>query len=134
MSGITYTGNGQGIPMNSISISAGGSGGSGVSTSYGTLTRSPTTTEDLLERYELNYVTVEHKVTAHELLKLKEVAPTYADEIKENLSRSVAREIIKKTSFTKKLDINTDVHHFIGRVWVFTDEEIKKLIEEARRV
>jgi hypothetical protein len=102
--------------------------------SYGTLTMSPTATEDLLERYELNYVTVEHKVTAHELLKLKEVAPTYADEIKENLSRSVAREIIKKTSFTKKLDINTDVHHFIGRVWVFTDEEIKKLIEEARRV
>jgi hypothetical protein len=112
------------------SITIGGTG----STSYGTLTMSPSTTEDLLDRYELNYVTVEHKVTAHELLKLKEVAPTYADEIKENLSRSVAREIIKKTSFTKKLDINTDVHHFIGRVWVFTDEEIKKLIEEARRV
>lgn len=103
-------------------------------TSFGTLTQSPTATEDLLERYELNYVTVEHKVSAHELLKLKEVAPTYADEIKENLSRNVAREIIKKTSFTKKLDIDTDVHHFIGRVWVFTDEEIKKLIEEARRV
>lgn len=105
----------------------------GPTTSYGTLTMSPSTTEDLLDRYELNYVTVEHKVTAYELLKLKEVAPTYADEIKENLSRSVAREIIKKTSFTKKLDITTDVHHFIGRVWVFTDEEIKKLIEEARK-
>lgn len=102
--------------------------------SFGTLTKSPTATEDLLERYELNYVTVEHKVASHELLKLKEVAPTYADEIKENLSRSVAREIIKKTSFTKKLDLNTDVHHFIGRVWVFTGEEIKKLIEEARNV
>ena len=112
-------------PTGSITVSTTG-------TSYGTLTRSPTATEDLLERYELNYVTVEHKVTAHELLKLKEVAPTYADEIKENLSRNVAREIIKKTSFTKKLDINTDVHHFIGRVWVFTDEEIKKLIEEAK--
>jgi hypothetical protein len=104
------------------------------STSYGTLTMSPSTTEDLLERYELNYVTVEHKVAAHELLKLKEVAPDYAKEIKENLSRNVAREIINKTTFTKKLDVNTDVHHFIGRVWVFTDEEIKKLIEEARRV
>jgi hypothetical protein len=109
-------------------------GAMGSSTNYGTLTISPTVTEDLLERYELNYVTVEHKVAAHELLKLKEVAPTYADEIKENLSRNVAREIIKKTAFTKKLDVNTDVHHFIGRVWVFTDEEIKKLIEEARRV
>lgn len=102
-------------------------------TSYGAITMPPTAVEDLLERYELNYVTVEHKVTAHELLKLKEVAPTYADEIKENLSRNVAREIIKKTSFTKKLDINADVHHFIGRVWVFTDEELKKLIEEARK-
>jgi hypothetical protein len=115
------------MPVSSITVST-------TSSSYGTLTHSPTALEDLLERYELNYVTVEHKVTAHELLKLKEVAPTYADEIKENLSRNVAREIIKKTAFTKKLDINTDVHHFIGRVWVFTDEEIKKLIEEARRV
>ena len=105
-----------------------------VGSTYGTLTLPPTTTEDLLERYELNYVTVEHKVASHELLKLKEVAPTYADEIKENLSRNVAREIIKKTSFTKKLDVDADVHHFIGRVWVFTDEEIKKLIEEAKRV
>lgn len=112
--------------MGSIIIGATGS-------NYGTLTMSATATEDLLERYELNYVTVEHKVAAHELLKLKEVAPTYADEIKENLSRSVAREIIKKTSFTKKLDIDADVHHFIGRVWVFTDEELKKLIEEARK-
>ena len=114
------------------SVGNGGSITVASTTSYGTLSRSPTATEDLLERYELNYVTVEHKVTSHELLKLKEVAPTYADEIKENLSRSVAREIIKKTSFTKKLDVNTDVHHFIGRVWVFTDEEIKKLIEEAK--
>jgi hypothetical protein len=114
------------MPVSSITVST-------TSSNYGTLTMPPTTIEDLLERYELNHVTVEHKVTAHELLKLKEVAPTYADEIKENLSRNVAREIIKKTSFTKKLDINTDVHHFIGRVWVFTDEEIKKLIEEARK-
>lgn len=115
----------------SITISSGGTNYTG-NGSYGTLTMSATATEDLLERYELNYVTVEHKVASHELLKLKEVAPTYADEIKENLSRNVAREIIKKTSFTKKLDIDTDVHHFIGRVWVFTDEELKKLIEEVR--
>lgn len=114
------------VDTSSITIGATGS-------NYGTLTMSATATEDLLERYELNYVTVEHKVAAHELLKLKEVAPTYADEIKENLSRNVAREIIKKTSFTKKLDIDADVHHFIGRVWVFTDEELKKLIEEARK-
>jgi hypothetical protein len=120
-------------PVDSITVSTTGTTYAG-NGSYGTLSVSPTAIEDLLERYELNYVTVEHKVTAHELLKLKEVAPTYADEIKENLSRNVAREIIKKTAFTKKLDINTDVHHFIGRVWVFTDEEIKKLIEEARRV
>lgn len=118
----------------SVSTVSTGSITIGASNNYGTLTLPPTTTEDLLERYELNYVTVEHKVASHELLKLKEVAPTYADEIKENLSRNVAREIIKKTSFTKKLDVDADVHHFIGRVWVFTDEEIKKLIEEAKRV
>jgi hypothetical protein len=105
----------------------------GSSTSYGTLTMSPSTTEDLLERHELNLLTVEHKVTEFELMKLKDTVPTYADEIKENLSRSLSREIIKKASFTKKRDIDADVHHFIGRVWVFTEDELKKLIEEARK-
>jgi hypothetical protein len=103
-------------------------------TSYGTLTISPTAMEDLMERHELNLLTVEHKVTEFEMMKLKETVPTYADEIKENLSRNLAREIIKKTTFTKKKDINTDVHHFIGRVWVFTEDELKKLLEEAKRV
>ena len=105
----------------------------GSSTSYGTLTMSPSTTEDLLERHELNLLTVEHKVTEFELMKLKDTVPTYADEIKENLSRNLSREIIKKASFTKKRDVDADVHHFIGRVWVFTEDELKKLIEEARK-
>jgi hypothetical protein len=108
-------------------------GAVGASTNYGTLTMSPTTTEDLMERHELNLLTVEHKVTEFELMKLKDTVPTYADEIKENLSRNIAREIIKKTSFTKKRDLDADVHHFIGRVWVFTEDELKKLIEEARK-
>ena len=104
------------------------------STSYGTITLSPTAVEDLMERHELNLLTVEHKVTEFELMKLKDTVPTYADEIKENLSRNLSREIIKKASFTKKRDIDADVHHFIGRVWVFTEDELKKLIEEARNV
>jgi hypothetical protein len=109
-------------------------GAMGSSTNYGTLTISPTATEDLLERYELNLLTVEHKVTEFELMKLKDTVPTYADEIKENLSRNISREIIKKASFTKKRDVDADVHHFIGRVWVFTEDELKKLLEEAKRV
>jgi hypothetical protein len=112
----------------SITIGAAGS------TSYGTLTISATSVEDLMERHELNLLTVEHKVTEFELMKLKDTVPTYADEIKENLSRNLSREIIKKASFTKKRDIDADVHHFIGRVWVFTEDELKKLIEEARNV
>jgi hypothetical protein len=106
----------------------------GSSTNYGTLTISATSVEDLMERHELNLLTVEHKVTEFELMKLKDTVPTYADEIKENLSRNLSREIIKKASFTKKRDIDADVHHFIGRVWVFTEDELKKLIEEARNV
>jgi uncharacterized protein (DUF927 family) len=103
-------------------------------TSYGTISLSPTAVEDLMERHELNLLTVEHKVTEFELMKLKDTVPTYADEIKENLSRNLAREIIKKASFTKKRDVDADVHHFIGRVWVFTEDELKKLLEEAKRV
>jgi uncharacterized protein (DUF927 family) len=103
-------------------------------TSYGTISLSPTAVEDLMERHELNLLTVEHKVTEFELMKLKDTVPTYADEIKENLSRNLSREIIKKASFTKKRDVDADVHHFIGRVWVFTEDELKKLLEEAKRV
>jgi len=101
-------------------------------TSYGTISLSPTAVEDLMERHELNLLTVEHKVTEFELMKLKDTVPTYADEIKENLSRNLAREIIKKASFTKKRDVDADVHHFIGRVWVFTEDELKKILEEAK--
>ena len=113
-------------PTDTITISAVGS------TSYGTISLSPTAVEDLMERHELNLLTVEHKVTEFELMKLKDTVPTYADEIKENLSRNLSREIIKKASFTKKRDVDADVHHFIGRVWVFTEDELKKLLEEAK--
>jgi hypothetical protein len=114
--------------MDSITI------GTVSSASYGTISLSPTAVEDLMERHELNLLTVEHKVTEFELMKLKDTVPTYADEIKENLSRNLSREIIKKASFTKKRDVDADVHHFIGRVWVFTEDELKKLLEEAKRV
>lgn len=89
-------------------------------------------TDDLLDKYEFNKLTVDHKVASHELLKLKDTVPTYADEIKENLAKNAARELVKKMTFTKKHDIDSDVHHFIGRVWVFTEEELKKLIEEVK--
>jgi hypothetical protein len=82
----------------------------------------------------MNRIAIDHKVQEQELMKLKEVAPDYAAEIKENLSKNAARDIIKKMTFTKKHDKDADVHHFIGRVWVFTEDEIRNLIEEARNV
>ena len=90
--------------------------------------------EDFLDEHIMNRVTCDHKVAGHELLKLKEVAPDYANEIKENLAKNVTRDIMKKVTFTKKLDKDADVHHFIGRVWVFTEDELKNLINEARNV
>jgi hypothetical protein len=90
--------------------------------------------DDFLEERIMNRVTIDHKVQEQELLKLKEVAPDYANEIKENLSKNAARDIMKKMTFTKKHDKDADVHHFIGRVWCFTEDELKKLIQEARNV
>jgi len=89
--------------------------------------------EDFLDTHSFNKFTVDHKVQEHELMKLKDTVPTYIDEIKENLSKNLARDIIKKTTFTKKKDIDADAHHFLGRVWVFTEDELKSLIEEARK-
>jgi hypothetical protein len=107
----------------SITISNGGT--------YGTIAMG-VITDDLLDKYEFNKLTVDHKVSAHELLKLKDTVPTYADEIKENLAKNASRELVKKMTFTKKHDVDSDVHHFIGRVWVFTEDELKKLIEEVK--
>ena len=107
----------------SITISSGGT--------YGTIAMG-VITDDLLDKYEFNKLTVDHKVSAHELLKLKDTVPTYADEIKENLAKNASRELVKKMTFTKKHDVDSDVHHFIGRVWVFTEEELKKFIEEVK--
>lgn len=84
--------------------------------------------EDALDQYAMNRFAVDHKVTAQELLKLQEVAPDYAKEIKENIAKNLARDIATKVSYTKKHDKDTDVHHFIGRVWVFSEEELKGIL------
>jgi hypothetical protein len=88
--------------------------------------------EDFLDTHSFNKITVEHKVSEFELMKLKDTVPTYADEIKENLSKNLSRDIIKKTTFTKKHNVDSDTHHFLGRVWVFTEDELRNLINEAR--
>jgi hypothetical protein len=128
MSDITYTGNGT-LPMGSLTIST-TSGTSVVSSS--SLGFGGFDMEDFLDTHSFNKITVEHKVAEFELAKLRETVPTYADEIKENLSKNLARDIIKKATFTKKHNVDSDTHHFLGRVWVFTEGELKDLINEAR--
>lgn len=88
--------------------------------------------DDILDRYSFNRLTIDHKVQEQELMKLKESVPTYADEIKENLAKNMARDIMKKMTFTKRKDVDADVHHFLGRVWVFTEDELKQLIEDVK--
>ncbi len=89
------------------------------------------TVDQIMDEHSLNRIAVDHKVTAAELLKLQEVAPDYASEIKENIAKNLARDIAKKVMFKKKHDKDADVHHFIGRVWVFTDEELKELLQNV---
>ena len=112
------------IPSNTITMS-----GNGIH--YGSIALD-VLTEDLLEKWIMNRITVDHKVAEHELMKLKEHAPDYANEIKENLAKNATRDIMKKLTFTKKHDKDADVHHFIGRAWVFTEDELKNLINEVR--
>jgi hypothetical protein len=117
------------ITSGTITISNGGTAVSSSSLGFGGFDM-----EDFLDSHCFNKITVEHKVAEFELLKLRETVPTYADEIKENLSKNLARDIIKKTTFTKKHNVDSDTHHFLGRVWVFTEDELKNLIQEARNV
>lgn len=85
--------------------------------------------EERMDKFALNRVSIDHKVAAHELLALQAANPAFAEEIKETIAKSLARDITKKITFTKRHNMNTDVHHFIGRVWVFTDEELKQIIK-----
>ena len=87
---------------------------------------------DLLDSHSFNQVIIDHKVSEQELMKMKEDSPTYADEIKEKISKEIAREVSKKVAYTKKT--KEDTHHFMGRVWLFTTEEITELLENARNV
>ena len=87
--------------------------------------------EKILDLYDLNKFTVDHKITDFELLKLKEVLPAYGETIKETLSKKLSRQVLDKTTFTKRHDKDNDIHHFIGRVWVFSEEELKNLIHQA---
>lgn len=107
--------------------------GIGVTNGINTVNIRPTY-EDILEEYSMNNLVVDHKVQAQELLKLQEVAPDYATEIKHNLSKKAAQEIVKKMTFTKKHDKIADVHHFIGRVWVLTEDELKEMMIKAKNV
>lgn len=87
---------------------------------------------EILDKFELNQVVVEHKVAEHELMKLKADQPDYAEHIKQNLAKTATTQILNKMSFTKKRNIDTDVNHFIGRVWVFNKDEMETLIKEIR--
>lgn len=86
----------------------------------------------VLDKYELNELTVEHKVQEFELMKLRETDVNYAEVIKENLAKLASREVIKKATFTKKKDLDTETTSFRARVWVFTKDELNQLIEDIK--
>jgi hypothetical protein len=110
-----------------------GSAGSTITTGIGISSISiRTSADEIFDRYSLNEFLVEHRVQEFELMKLRETTVDYADVIKNNLAKTASKEIIKKMTFTKKHDINSDTHSFRGRVWVFTKDELNKMIEEIR--
>jgi len=110
-----------------------GSAGSTITTGTGISSISiRTSADEIFDRYSLNEFLVEHRVQEFELMKLRETTVDYADVIKNNLAKTASKEIIKKMTFTKKHDINSDTHSFRGRVWVFTKDELNKMIEEIR--
>jgi hypothetical protein len=88
--------------------------------------------EVILDRYQLNEITVQHRVQEFEMMKLRESNVDYATEIKRNLAKHASEEVTNKMTFTKKTEIGSDTHSFRGRVWVFSKEELIKMIEEIR--
>ena len=122
------------ITITSSGITSGITMGSSYSTATmaGPTISITTSALELLDRRDMNLIVVDHKVSEMEMMKLKEVQPDYADHIKENIAKKATREVINKMTFTKKKLLDDDTHHFYGRVYVFTKEELIQLIEEAR--
>ena len=113
-----------------------GNGGAGTLTGAAPLKPMDTiveVAESILDQWSMNRITVDHKLQEQELMKLREAIPTYADEIKRKLGTQMTDEVSKRVTYTKKHDKDADVHHFLGRVWVFTEDELKQLIKDARR-
>jgi len=120
------------ITITSTGITSGITMGSASYTTTGPTISITTSALELLDRREMNLIVVDHKVSEMEMMKLKEVQPDYADHIKENIAKKATREVINKMTFTKKKLLDDDTHHFYGRVYVFSKEELIQLIEEAR--
>lgn len=119
-----------------ISVGNGGIGAGSITTTTSNNTisgvRFPSTTnEEILDKYSFNEVLVEHKISAAELLAIKDTVD-FKDIIKQNLTKYAAKEIANKMNFTKKHDMDSDSHLFRGRCWVFTREELLELIEGVK--
>ena len=119
------------LPQDMITITSSGSSYT-TSTMSGSILTITTAAQELLDRREMNLIVVDHKVSEMEMMKLKEIRPDYADIIKDNIAKKATIEVINKMTFTKKKLLDDDTHHFYGRVYVFTKEELIQLIEEAR--
>lgn len=120
------------IAVGSLTIANGPAVTGTISNAVSSVPQKPTKVEDIIDRYALNEFIVEHRVQEQELLKLKEQNVDYADTIKENMAKNLSRDVIKKVSFTKKLEQDTFVHSFRGRCWVFTKEELINMIQEIK--
>jgi hypothetical protein len=89
--------------------------------------------ESVLDAYDMNQISVEHRVTEFELMKLKDSDVNYADHIKSNLSKMATAEVVKRMTFTKKKEIDADTTSFRGRIYVFTKDELLELIRDASK-
>jgi hypothetical protein len=84
-----------------------------------------------MEEHDMNKVVVDYKLSEQEFLRMRETNADYASEIKQTITSQLTSAVSQKASFTKRYDKDADVHHFIGRVWVFTDEELKSFLHGA---
>lgn len=119
------------ITMSTVSTTAIGQSVMTANTTTGYVSARPHV-EEILDRYALNELTVQHRVQEQELMKLRETDVDYANHIKQNLAKMASEEVVNKMTFTKKKEIDSDTHSFRGRVWVFSREELLQMIGEIR--
>lgn len=91
----------------------------------GSVNTTKPTSEQIRKILSKNQLTLTHTESEVDINE-----PAYRDMIKKTMVGKLAEETFKKIKFTKRKDLQTNINHIKAQVWVFSEEDLEKVIGE----